>query len=72
MEHCLFTCFDYVRTVHAVDMTPEPEQYRLIVDINLTGPFLCAQAAAQVMIAQKKRGSIIMTASISAHRPNYP
>ncbi|KAJ0122679.1 hypothetical protein J7T55_003195 [Diaporthe amygdali] len=67
----VLVCFaGVVSTVHAIDMTPE--QFRVIVDINLTGSFLCAQAAARVMIEQKKRGSIIMTASISAHRPNYP
>ncbi|POS69230.1 hypothetical protein DHEL01_v212375 [Diaporthe helianthi] len=67
----VLVCFaGVVSTVHAVDMTPE--QFRLIVDINLTGSFLCAQAAARVMIEQKRRGSIIMTASISGHRPNYP
>jgi sorbose reductase len=42
----VLVCFaGVVSTVHALDMTPE--QFRLIVDINLTGSFLCAQAAAR-------------------------
>lgn len=59
-----------VSTVHAVDMTPE--QFRTIMDINTTGSFLCAQAAARAMIERGKGGSIVLTASISAHRPNMP
>lgn len=67
----VLVCFaGVVSTMHAVDMTPE--QFRLILDINLTGSFICAQAVARVMVEKKTRGSIIMTASISAHRPNWP
>lgn len=67
----VMVCFaGVVSTMHAIDMTAE--QFRVILDINLTGSFLCAQAAARAMIAQKSKGSIILTASISAHRPNWP
>lgn len=59
-----------VGSVPAVDMTPE--QFRLMVDVHLTGSFLCAQAVAREMIRQGTRGSIIMTGSVSGHRPNYP
>ncbi|ROV94813.1 hypothetical protein VPNG_09300 [Cytospora leucostoma] len=55
---------------HALDLSPE--QFRLVIDINLTGSFLCAQAAAREMVKQKTRGSIIMTSSVSGHRPNWP
>ena len=44
-----------------------------MVDTNLTGAFLCAQAAIRVMKAQDPRGGrIINNGSISAHvpRPN--
>lgn len=67
----VMVCFaGVVSTMHAVDMTAQ--QFRVILDINLTGSFICAQAAARAMISQKVRGSIILTASISAHRPNWP
>ncbi|KAJ4397638.1 hypothetical protein N0V93_001871 [Gnomoniopsis smithogilvyi] len=67
----VMVCFaGVVSTMHAVDMTAE--QFRVVLDINLTGSFICAKAAACIMIEQKTRGSIILTASISAHRPNWP
>lgn len=67
----VLVCFaGVVSSIHALELTAA--QFRLILDINLTGSFICAQAAARQMVAQKTRGSIIMTASISAHRPNWP
>lgn len=47
------------------------ESWRKVVDINLTGIFLTAQAAGRVMIKNGK-GSIINTASMSAHIVNEP
>ena len=35
-----------------------------VIDINLKGPFFLAQAVAKVMIAQKRKGKIINTASL--------
>ena len=49
------------------------EQWRSIVDVNLTGAFLCTQQAFRLMKAQQPRGGrIINNGSISAHvpRPN--
>ena len=49
------------------------EQWKSVVDINLTGVFLCAQQAIKLMKNQKpKGGRIINNGSISAHvpRPN--
>lgn len=49
------------------------EQWRRVVDVNLTGPFLCTQEAFKLMKAQSPRGGrIINNGSISAHvpRPN--
>ena len=49
------------------------EQWRRVVDVNLTGPFLCTQEAFRLMKAQAPRGGrIINNGSISAHvpRPN--
>jgi NAD(P)-dependent dehydrogenase (short-subunit alcohol dehydrogenase family) len=46
------------------------EQWKNTVDINLTGAFLCTQAAFRVMKAQTPRGGrIINNGSISAHAP---
>jgi NAD(P)-dependent dehydrogenase (short-subunit alcohol dehydrogenase family) len=49
------------------------EQWRRVVDVNLTGAFLCTQAAFRLMKEQSPRGGrIINNGSISAHvpRPN--
>ncbi len=46
------------------------EQWRTVVDTNLTGSFLCAQAAFAAMKAQVPQGGrIINNGSISAHVP---
>ena len=46
------------------------EQWRAVVDVNLTGPFLCTQAAFRLMKRQEPRGGrIINNGSISAHAP---
>jgi NAD(P)-dependent dehydrogenase (short-subunit alcohol dehydrogenase family) len=46
------------------------EQWRRVVDVNLTGAFLCTQAAFRLMKEQAPRGGrIINNGSISAHSP---
>lgn len=46
------------------------EQWQSVVDINLTGAFLCAQEAIKIMKDQTPRGGrIIINGSISAHAP---
>ena len=46
------------------------EKWQSVVDINLTGMFLCAQAAFRIMKDQDPRGGrIINNGSISAHAP---
>lgn len=48
----------------------EPEVWRSVVDVNLTGMFLCARAAFRVMRGQKPQGGrIINNGSISAVMP---
>jgi NAD(P)-dependent dehydrogenase (short-subunit alcohol dehydrogenase family) len=45
-------------------------EWQAVVDVNLTGTFLCAQAAFRVMAAQDPRGGrIINNGSISAYVP---
>jgi len=46
------------------------EQWRSVVDANLTGAFLCTQEAIKVMKSQQPRGGrIVNNGSISAHAP---
>jgi NAD(P)-dependent dehydrogenase (short-subunit alcohol dehydrogenase family) len=46
------------------------EQWKTVVDINLTGAFLCTQEAIRIMKSQDPRGGrIINNGSISAHAP---
>ena len=46
------------------------EQWRAVIDVNLTGAFLCTQEAFRLMKAQEPRGGrIINNGSISAHAP---
>ena len=46
------------------------EQWKAVVDINLTGSFLCTQEAIKIMKDQDPRGGrIINNGSISAHAP---
>jgi NAD(P)-dependent dehydrogenase (short-subunit alcohol dehydrogenase family) len=50
------------------DLTPD--QWRAVVDVNLTGPFLCTQQAFALMKRQTPRGGrIINNGSISAAAP---
>ncbi len=47
-----------------------PQQWQTVVDINLTGPFLCTQQAFRVFKSQTPRGGrIINNGSVSAHAP---
>ncbi|EXJ90723.1 gluconate 5-dehydrogenase [Capronia coronata CBS 617.96] len=67
----ILCCFaGIVGCVHSLSATAN--QFRRVVDVNLTGSFLCAQAAARHMAEAKSGGSILFTASISAHSTNYP
>jgi sorbose reductase len=67
----ILLCFaGVVGCTHAIDMTAA--EWRRTLDINATGSFLCAQAAAKQMIKQGTGGGIVFTASISGHRVNFP
>lgn len=54
----------------ALDITPDA--FRSVIDVNLIGVFFTAQAAARLMVKHKNGGSIISTASMSAHIINKP
>jgi 3-oxoacyl-[acyl-carrier protein] reductase len=50
----------------------EPDEWRRVLDVNLNGPFWCAQAVAPVMRTQA-RGAIVnmSSATVLFGRPNY-
>lgn len=56
--------------VHAEDYPAE--KFRRVVDINLNGSFLVAQAIAKQLIAQGSGGSMIFIASMSGSIVNWP
>ncbi|KAJ5123211.1 oxidoreductase [Penicillium atrosanguineum] len=63
----------FVGVVGCVETLDMPvSQWRKVLDINTTGSFICAQAAAREMVKKGNGGSITFVASISAHRVNYP
>lgn len=66
----LICCAGIVGCAHALDLTAA--SLRSILDVNTVGSFICARAAARHMIAANAGGRIVFTASISAHRVNYP
>ncbi|KAE8394143.1 hypothetical protein BDV23DRAFT_147950 [Aspergillus alliaceus] len=67
------TLLCFVGVVGCVESLEMPiSQWRKIIDINTTGSFISAQAAARRMVAQGTGGSITFIASISAHRVNFP
>ena len=46
------------------------EQWKSVVDVNLTGTFLCIQEAFRIMKSQNPRGGrIVNNGSVSAHAP---
>ncbi len=48
----------------------KPETWRKVLEVNLTGTFLCAQEAVRVMMNQKPQGGrIINNGSVSAQTP---
>jgi len=47
----------------------EPEAWRRALEINLTGPFLCAQRAARRLVAADTGGRIVFVTSVHEHVP---
>lgn len=67
----ILCCFaGIVGCVHSISATSA--EFKKVIDVNLSGSFLCAQAAAKHMISSQTGGSILFTASISAHSTNFP
>ncbi|KAF9010049.1 hypothetical protein BDQ17DRAFT_1347436 [Cyathus striatus] len=67
----ILLCFaGVVGAAHAEEITLQ--EWKRLLDINTTGTWICAQTAGKQMIAQQTGGSIVLTASISAQRVNFP
>jgi gluconate 5-dehydrogenase len=49
-----------------------PERFRRVQEVNVTGTFLCSQAAGKVMIAQRRGGRIINIASVAGLLGSHP
>ena len=47
-----------------------PEHFKRVLEVNVTGSFLCAQAAARIMV-ERKRGRIVNISSVSGHRAGW-
>lgn len=68
----LVNCAGIGRRSAAEDITPE--EWRLVLDVNLNGTFWCAQAFGKRMMADGKGGSIVSIGSISGNvvvRPQH-
>jgi NAD(P)-dependent dehydrogenase (short-subunit alcohol dehydrogenase family) len=50
---------------HTPALETPAAQFRHIFDVNVTGSFLVAQAAARRMVGQRQGGSIVLIASVS-------
>lgn len=57
--------------VTALALDHSAEDWDDLMKVNVGGAFLAAQAVAQVMVEQRKRGSIINISSIVADRGNF-
>lgn len=53
-------------------MDISPERFQSVINVDLNGVFYTAQAAARIMKEQGSGGSIVSTASMSAHIVNVP
>jgi hypothetical protein len=47
----------------------EPDAWRRALEVNLTGPFLCMQAAARRLVAAGRGGRIVAVTSVHEHVP---
>lgn len=47
----------------------EPDGWRRALEVNLTGPFLCAQAAARRLVGGGRGGRIVFVTSVHEHGP---
>jgi NAD(P)-dependent dehydrogenase (short-subunit alcohol dehydrogenase family) len=53
----------------AGSLDDEPDAWRRALEINLTGPFLCAQAAGRGLVSGDRGGRIVFVTSVHEHVP---
>jgi NAD(P)-dependent dehydrogenase (short-subunit alcohol dehydrogenase family) len=58
--------------IHKGTLDASISEWKQVIDINLTGEYIVARAAAGIMIARKIKGSIINMASMSGSIVNIP
>lgn len=58
--------------IHKATLDASIEEWRQVIDINLTGEYIVARAAGRVMIEKGIKGSIINMASMSGTIVNVP
>lgn len=58
--------------IHKDALSASIDEWRQIIDVNLTGEYIVARAAGRVMIENKIKGSIINMASMSGSIVNIP
>ena len=58
--------------MHQGTLEAKVEEFREVVDVNLTGEFIVARAAGRIMIEREIHGSIINMASMSGSIVNVP
>lgn len=58
--------------LHQTTLDMTPEDFRRVVDVNLTGTFIVARAAGRIMINKGIRGAIVNMASMSGSIVNVP
>jgi len=63
----LVACAGANHRAGALDDTPDA--WRRAIEVNLTGPFLCAQAAARRLVAAGAGGRIVLVTSVHEHVP---
>lgn len=58
--------------IHKDTLSASIEEWRSVIDINLTGEYIMARAVGRMMIKQKIKGSIVNMASMSGSIVNIP
>jgi glucose 1-dehydrogenase len=55
---------------HPYELIDMPlEKWQQVIDVNLTGPFLCSREAARIMRSNDARGAIVNITSVHEHIP---
>lgn len=66
----LLHCAGIPAATHAMEQ--DPAEWRSVLEVNATGSFICSTAVARQAVAAGRPASIILTASVSGTRVNFP